>query len=51
MFTSCIVIVSLGSDVIMEFRRLGEEPTVHVLVPRGSVMLMSAESRYGWTHR
>lgn len=51
MFECCIVIVSLGSDVVMEFRRLGEGPACPVRIRRGSVVFMQNESRYGWTHR
>ncbi|XP_022670400.1 alkylated DNA repair protein alkB homolog 8-like isoform X1 [Varroa destructor] len=53
MFTSCIVIVSLGGDIVMEFRRITDganQSAVSVLVPRGSIMFMADESRYGWTH-
>ncbi|OQR67653.1 alkylated DNA repair protein alkB8-like [Tropilaelaps mercedesae] len=53
MSSSCIIVVSLGADIVMEFRRPheGSRPSiVTVLVRRGSVMFMSDESRYGWTH-
>lgn len=38
----------------MEFRRITDganQSAVSVLVPRGSIMFMADESRYGWTHR
>lgn len=41
--------LSLGSDVVMEFRN-GRSPIVNCWVPRRSLLIMSKESRYGWTH-
>lgn len=41
--------LSLGSDVVMEFRN-GRGPIVNCWVPRRSLLIMSKESRYGWTH-
>lgn len=49
MFFSCIVVVSLGASIMMDF--CGKSRTVSVPIPRRSVMVMQDESRYGWTHR
>ncbi|XP_030560182.1 alkylated DNA repair protein alkB homolog 8 [Drosophila novamexicana] len=47
-FVDPILSLSLQSDVVMDFRR-GQE-LVHVLLPRRSLLVMSGESRYDWTH-
>uniref|UniRef100_A0A1B6MHZ2 tRNA (carboxymethyluridine(34)-5-O)-methyltransferase n=1 Tax=Graphocephala atropunctata TaxID=36148 RepID=A0A1B6MHZ2_9HEMI len=47
-FESPILSLSLGSDVVMEFRRGGRH--VPVLLPRRSLLLMDGESRYAWSH-
>lgn len=53
-FLEPIVALSLGSDIVMEWNRQGnvEKESVHVsvLVPRRSILIMTGESRYGWTH-
>lgn len=47
-FEDPIMSLSIGSDVVMEFRK--KDATVAVQLPRRSVLIMSEESRYGWTH-
>ncbi|KAI9005333.1 hypothetical protein BC832DRAFT_557065 [Gaertneriomyces semiglobifer] len=59
-FTDCIVAISLGSGVIMEFRRPADHqshdssPTefvaYNVYLPPRSLIVMSGESRYRWEH-
>ncbi|XP_003738903.1 alkylated DNA repair protein alkB homolog 8 [Galendromus occidentalis] len=48
MFSSCIVVVSLGADVVVNYRK--DDTELSVLIPRRSVTLMQDESRYAWTH-
>lgn len=47
-FVGPILSLSLQSDTVMDFRRNNE--LVHVLLPRRSLLVMSGESRYDWTH-
>ncbi|XP_017007976.3 tRNA (carboxymethyluridine(34)-5-O)-methyltransferase ALKBH8 [Drosophila takahashii] len=47
-FLDPILSLSLQSDVVMDFRR-GEEQ-VQVRLPRRSLLIMSNEARYDWTH-
>ncbi|XP_020797839.1 alkylated DNA repair protein alkB homolog 8 [Drosophila serrata] len=47
-FLDPILSLSLQSDVVMDFRR-GEE-LVQVRLPRRSLLIMSGEARYDWTH-
>ncbi|KAH8410894.1 hypothetical protein KR222_007172 [Zaprionus bogoriensis] len=47
-FAGPILSLSLQSDVVMDFRRNNQ--LVHVLLPRRSLLVMSGESRYDWTH-
>ncbi|XP_065344849.1 alkylated DNA repair protein alkB homolog 8 [Cloeon dipterum] len=47
-FEDPILSLSLESDVVMEFRKSGV--VVPVLLPRRSLLVMSGESRYAWTH-
>lgn len=47
-FVGPILSLSLQSDVVMDFRRNNE--LVHVMLPRRSLLVMSGESRYDWTH-
>ncbi|KAH8348140.1 hypothetical protein KR084_004707 [Drosophila pseudotakahashii] len=47
-FLDPILSLSLQSDVVMDFRR-GEEQ-VQVKLPRRSLLIMSGEGRYDWTH-
>ncbi|KAI5730157.1 hypothetical protein M8J76_010619 [Diaphorina citri] len=48
-FGDVIISLSLLSDVIMEFR---DTKDIHlpVLLPRRSLLLLTGDSRYGWTH-
>ncbi|XP_055599137.1 alkylated DNA repair protein alkB homolog 8 [Uranotaenia lowii] len=48
-FQDPIVSLSLGSDIVMDFRNT-KGCHVSVDVPRRSLLIMSGESRYGWTH-
>ncbi|XP_016979239.2 alkylated DNA repair protein alkB homolog 8 [Drosophila rhopaloa] len=47
-FLDPILSLSLQSDVVMDFRR-GEEQ-VQVRLPRRSLLIMSGEARFDWTH-
>ncbi|XP_026479271.1 alkylated DNA repair protein alkB homolog 8-like [Ctenocephalides felis] len=48
-FESPIYSLSLGSDVVMEFRNnLNQHYSVHL--PQRSLLIMDNESRYNWTH-
>ncbi|CAO1439051.1 unnamed protein product [Diamesa serratosioi] len=49
-FEDPIISLSLGSDVVMEFRQPETKVQSSVLLPRRSLLVMSGESRYGWTH-
>uniref|UniRef100_A0A8D8PX82 tRNA (carboxymethyluridine(34)-5-O)-methyltransferase n=1 Tax=Cacopsylla melanoneura TaxID=428564 RepID=A0A8D8PX82_9HEMI len=48
-FGDVIVSLSLVSDVVMEFRDTNDNH-LPVLLPRKSVLLLTQDSRYGWTH-
>lgn len=48
-FLDPIISLSLGSDVVMEFKNI-EGTVCFVLLPRRSMLVMSKESRYGYTH-
>lgn len=47
-FLDPILSLSLEGDVVMEFRKGSEKCSV--LLPRRSLLIMSGESRYDWTH-
>lgn len=47
-FLDPIVSLSLQSDIVMEFKK--GHLKADVLVPRRSLLLMTGESRYDWTH-
>lgn len=55
-FADTIISLSLGSDIVMEFRKPKVEDNklyeahVSVSLPRRSLLIMSDESRYGWKH-
>ena len=49
-FEDPIISLSLGSSIVMEFRQPDSSKHVSVLVPRRSLLIMSGESRLGWTH-
>jgi len=47
-FDDNILSLSLGSDIIMEFRK--ENNLSSILLKSKSLLIMSGESRYSWTH-
>lgn len=49
-FLEPICSLSLSSDVTMEFRQPTTGSHVSVALPRRSMLIISGESRYGWTH-
>lgn len=49
-FEDPIVSLSLGSSIVMEFREPESSKHISVFVPRRSLLIMSGESRLGWTH-
>ncbi|XP_065080263.1 alkylated DNA repair protein alkB homolog 8 [Ochlerotatus camptorhynchus] len=48
-FEDPIISLSLGSDIVMDFRDTTGQH-LNVDLPRRSLLVMSGESRYGWTH-
>ncbi|XP_059176888.1 alkylated DNA repair protein alkB homolog 8-like isoform X2 [Physella acuta] len=48
-FEDGIMSLSLGSQVVMDFRHPDGEH-LHVLLPRRSLLVMTGESRYVWSH-
>lgn len=48
MFDNYILSLSLGSDIIMEFKK--ENIHSSILLKSKSLLIMSEESRYDWTH-
>lgn len=49
-FEDPILSLSLGSGTVMEFRNPQSSDHLKVLLPQRSLLVMSGESRYGWTH-
>lgn len=51
-FESPLLSLSLGSGIVMDFRTSANntERRVSVYLPRRSMLVMSDECRYGWTH-
>ncbi|KAL1517167.1 hypothetical protein ABEB36_000966 [Hypothenemus hampei] len=47
-FEDPIICLSLGSSIVMEFKKDGTHTCV--LLPQRSLLVMSGESRYDWTH-
>ncbi|XP_054262574.1 alkylated DNA repair protein alkB homolog 8 isoform X2 [Macrosteles quadrilineatus] len=47
-FESPLLSLSLGSDVVMEFRR--GNLYVPIMLPRRSILIMDGDARYAWTH-
>lgn len=47
-FEDPLIILSLGSDIVMDFRN--ENLHICVILPRKSLVILSGESRYLWTH-
>ncbi|KAM5246568.1 tRNA (carboxymethyluridine(34)-5-O)-methyltransferase ALKBH8 [Ctenodactylus gundi] len=48
-FEDEIVSLSLGSEIVMDFKH-PDGVTVQVMLPRRSLLVMTGESRYLWTH-
>nr|XP_036876263.1 alkylated DNA repair protein alkB homolog 8 isoform X1 [Manis javanica] len=48
-FEDEIISLSLGSEIVMDFKH-PDGVTVPVMLPRRSLMVMTGESRYLWTH-
>uniref|UniRef100_A0A8C5PZK3 tRNA (carboxymethyluridine(34)-5-O)-methyltransferase n=1 Tax=Leptobrachium leishanense TaxID=445787 RepID=A0A8C5PZK3_9ANUR len=48
-FEDEIISISLGSEIVMEFKH-PDGKSVPVMLPRRSLLVMSGESRYLWTH-
>lgn len=49
-FEDPIISLSLGSSIVMEFKDPINGKHFSKLLPRKSLLIMSEESRYGWTH-
>lgn len=49
-FTDTIISVSLGSYCIMDFINVKTKEKIEVLLEPGSVVVLSNEARYDWTH-
>lgn len=49
-FEDPIISLSLSSDVVMEFQKCDKTMKASVFLPRRSLLIMSGESRYYWTH-
>lgn len=49
-FEDPIVALSLGSSITMEFKRPDSGQNSNIHLPRRSLLILSGESRFGWTH-
>lgn len=49
-FTDTIVSLSLGSDVVMNFKELKSSKKYEILLQRRSLLVISGESRYDYEH-
>jgi alkylated DNA repair dioxygenase AlkB len=49
-FEDTIVTLSLGAEYTMDFRNWKTKQTKKMLLGAGSVLILSGESRYDWTH-
>ena len=49
-FGDTIISISLGSSCVMDFRKREDKRQVAMLLEAGSLLMMSGEARYGWTH-
>ncbi|XP_053668332.1 alkylated DNA repair protein alkB homolog 8 [Anopheles marshallii] len=49
-FDDPILSLSLGSDIVMEFKQPSSGKQVCVDLPSRSLLIMAGESRYDWTH-
>jgi alkylated DNA repair protein alkB homolog 8 len=50
-FEDPIISLSLGASIVMEFKNPEHEKNCSVLLPRRSLLVMSGDSRYAWTHK
>jgi alkylated DNA repair protein alkB family protein 8 len=49
-FEDAIISLSLGSSIVMEFKNPQTGEHLSKLLPRRSLLIMTGESRFGWTH-
>ena len=49
-FGPTVASISLGSDIVMDFRADADEDAGHVLLPARSAVILSADARYHWKH-
>jgi len=49
-FGDTIISISLGSDCVMDFVNLQTRQKVEVMLESGSLVVISGEARYKWTH-
>lgn len=49
-FEELILSLSLSASIVMEFKNPEKNKHCSLLLPRRSLLVMSGESRYGWTH-
>lgn len=49
-FEDPIISLSLSASIVMEFKDVESGKYSSLLLPRRSLLIMSGESRYGWTH-
>jgi alkylated DNA repair dioxygenase AlkB len=49
-FGDVVVSISLGSACVMDLRHLKDKRHVPILLEPGSLLMLSGEARYGWTH-
>lgn len=49
-FEDPILSLSLLSDIVMEFEKCDKTKKTSVVIPRRSLLIMSGEARYFWTH-
>lgn len=49
-FEDPIVSLSLGSSIVMDFKQSQTSEKTRMLLPQRSLLIMSGEARYGWTH-
>lgn len=49
-FGETIAILSLGGSVVMTFRRASNDAHLDMVLPAGSLLVLSGPARYGWLH-
>ena len=49
-FGDKIVSISLGGDTNFIFRNLSTKESVELFIPRRSILIMTGDSRYNWSH-